>query len=118
MDVIQTTVTTLNARFSKPSESLTQIMCSQSLTTPLSLLFNCLNFTSSFQGSCYDVMNYRPTALLPFLSKVFENLVHRRFFSYLEYNNLRNQGPPNYGPWSKSGSALNIIVSCPESYKF
>jgi len=77
--------------------------CSQSLATPLSLLFNYILASEQFpllwktvsilplhkKGSHYDVTNYRPIALLPSLSKVFEKLVHKHL-SYLESNNLPN----------------------------
>ena len=55
------------------------------------------------KGSHYDETNYRPIALLPSLSKVFEpialllylKLVHKHLYSYLESNNFlthRNSG--------------------------
>ena len=77
---------------------------SQSLATPLSLLFNFILASEQFpllwktasilpfhkKGSHYDVTNYRPIALLPSLSKVFEKLVCKHLYSYLESNNLLN----------------------------
>jgi len=79
--------------------------CSQSLATPVSLLFNFILASEQFplqwktasilplheKGSPYDVTNYRPIALLPSLSKVFEKLVHKHLYSYLESNKLLNQ---------------------------
>ena len=40
--------------------------------------------------SCYDVMNYRPIALLPSLSEVFQKFVHRHLYSYVEPNNYQS----------------------------
>ena len=84
-------------------------MCSQSLATPFSLLFNfivaskqypyawkCATVIPLFKsGSRQDVANYRPISLLPPLSKVFEKLVQMRLYNYLESNHLldpRNSG--------------------------
>jgi len=78
--------------------------CSQSLVTPLSLLFNFTLASEQFplqwktasilpfhkKGSHYDVTNHWPIALLPSLSKVFEKLVHKHLYSYLESNGLLN----------------------------
>ena len=78
--------------------------CSQSLVTPLSLLFNFTLASEQFplqwktasilpfhkKGSHYDVTNHWPIALLPSLSKVFEKLVHKHLYSYLESRGLLN----------------------------
>lgn len=39
-------------------------------------------------GSKVDPCNYRPISLLPAVSKIFEKLIYKRLYSYLEKNNL------------------------------
>jgi len=70
--------------------------CSQSLATPLGLLFNFILATKQFplqwktasilplhkEGSCHDVMNYPPVALLLYL--VFEKLGDKHLYSQLD----------------------------------
>ena len=106
-------------RFKKPPESLVEIM--QSLATPLSLLFNFILASEQFpllwktasilplhkKGSHYDVTNYRPIALLPSLSKVFEKLVHKHLYSYLESNNLLNHRNSGF---RKNRSTLTCLL--------
>ena len=108
-------------RFKKPPESLVEIM--QSLATPLSLLFNFILASEQFpllwktasilplhkKGSHYDVTNYRPIALLPSLSKVFEKLVHKHLYSYLESNNLLNHRNSGF---RKNHSTLTSFENC------
>lgn len=40
------------------------------------------------KGSKKDLDNYRPIALLPYLSKIFEKTLHNQIYSYFEENNL------------------------------
>jgi len=87
--------------------------CAQSLATPFSLLFNFTLATSHFptawkiasviplhkSGSLHDVKNSRPISILPSLSKVFEKLIQKQLYSYVEINNLlynRNSGFRKY----------------------
>ena len=63
-------------------------ICSQSLATP----FNLTSWKTATvipihkTGSQTVVQNYRPIALFPSLSKVFEKLLHKHVYSYLEYH--------------------------------
>jgi len=66
-------------------------ICSQSLATPFSLLFNFIFSSEEYptvwktatvipllkKDSQTEVQNYRPVALLPSLSKVFEKLLRK-----------------------------------------
>jgi len=77
-------------------------ICSQSLATPFSLLFNLILSSEVFPtslktatviqihktGSQTVVQNYRPIVLLPSLSKVFEKLLYKHVYSYLQYHKL------------------------------
>src|SRR5690606_23629189 len=42
------------------------------------------------KGDPNDFSNYRPIAILPVFSKIFERLLHVRLYSYFENNNLLN----------------------------
>ena len=76
--------------------------CAYILAPVLSYLFNLSmtigEFPKSFKvgkitpihksGSKKDVKNYRPISSLPFFSKVFERIIHDRFFKFLQKFNL------------------------------
>ena len=97
-------------------------ICSQSLATPFSLHFNSILSSEDYPtawktatmisllktGSQTVVQNYRPIALLPSLSKVFEKLVHKYICNYLEHHKLLI--PNNFG-FRKKLSTLNSFVS-------
>ena len=59
-------------------------------------------------GSQTEVQNYRPIALLPSLSKVFEKLLHKHIYSYLEHHKLLI---PNNSGFRKKHSTLNSLLS-------
>jgi len=73
-------------------------LCCEPLTIPLSLHFNFIISTAQYpsawklatvvpihkKGSYSDVANYRLIAILPSLSKIFERIIHRHIYSYLE----------------------------------
>ena len=71
--------------------------CNESWATPLNLLFsfifttqhfplvdNCLSLPLHKKISCCYVLNYRPVAVLPSLSKVFEKRANSHLYSCLE----------------------------------
>jgi len=76
--------------------------CIMSLATPFSLLFNFILATNRYSrswkiasviplhksGPTYYISNYRPIAILPSVSKVFENIIHNHLYTYLESNDL------------------------------
>jgi len=73
-------------------------ICSQSLATPFSLIFNLILCSEVFPTSWKTataiplhktasqtvVQNYCPIVLLPSLSKVFEKFIHKHVYCYLE----------------------------------
>jgi len=94
-------------------------ICSQSLATPFSLFNLILSsevFPTSWKtatvisihktGSQTVVQNYRPIALLSF-SKVFEKLLHKHVYSYLEYHTLLI---PNNSGFRKQHSTLTSLL--------
>ena len=38
----------------------------------------------------HEFSNYRPISLLPALSKIFEKVVHKQLYEYVDANNLLN----------------------------
>jgi len=97
-------------------------ICSQSLATPFSLLFHFIFSSEEYPtvwktatvipllktGSQTEVQNYRPIALLPSLSNVFEKLLHKRIYNYLEHHNVLI---PNNSGFRKKQSTLNSLLS-------
>ena len=55
-----------------------------------------------------DVQNYRPIVLLPSLSKVFAELLHKYIYYYLEHHKLLI---PNNSRFRKKHSTLNSLLS-------
>ena len=43
------------------------------------------------EGSKTDTNNYRPISVLPTMSKIFEKVVHKQLYTYLEINSLLDQ---------------------------
>ena len=43
------------------------------------------------KGDINDITNYRPISLLSVLSKLFEKLVHKKLYAYLDENNIINE---------------------------
>ena len=39
------------------------------------------------KGNLHDMANYRPLAILPTISKVFEKLINEQLYDYLQMNN-------------------------------
>ena len=46
----------------------------------------------------YEFSNYRPISLLPTLSKIFEKVVHKQLYAYLNTNNLLNNSQYGFRP--------------------
>jgi len=104
-------------------------ICGQSLATPFSLLFNLILSSEVFPtswkiatvilihktGSQTVVQNYHPIALLPSLSKVFEKLLHKHVYGYLEYHKLLI---PNNSGFRKTHSTLTALLgTCHSLYQ-
>jgi len=96
-------------------------ICSQSLATPFSLLFNFILSSDEYPslddcdcntllktGSQTEVQNYCPIALLPSLSKVFEKLLHKHIYNYLEHHKSLI---PNNSGFRKKHSTLNSLLA-------
>jgi len=99
-------------------------ICSQSLATPFSLLFNLILLSEVFPTSCKTatvipihktasqtvVQNYRSIALLSSLSKVFEKLLHKHVYIYLEYHKLLI--PNNSDFREKNSTLISLLDAC------
>ena len=55
-------------------------------------------------GATADINNYRPTSILPVISKILERAVHHQLMDYLERNNLLSD--KQFGYRSKSSTEL------------
>ena len=66
-------------------------------------------------GSPTVVQNYRPITLLPSLSKVFENFLHKHVYSYLEYHKLLI--PNNSGFRKKHSTLTSLLGTCHSLYQ-
>ena len=68
-------------------------ICESALFKPLSLIFqsclNCSTFPDIWKKSNDKqiINNYRPVSLLPVLGKIFEKLLFRSLFEYLDEHN-------------------------------
>jgi len=103
-------------------------ICSRSPSSPFSLLFNLILSSEVFPtswktatvipihktGSQTVVQNYCPIALLPSLSKVFEKLLHKHVYSYLEYHKLLM--PNNSGFRKKNSTLASLLGTCHSLY--
>ncbi len=58
------------------------------------------------KGSRVDINNYRPMSVLPTVAKVFERIVHRQLYSYLEENQLLHQEQSGFRPHHSTMDAL------------
>ena len=93
-----------------------------SLVRPLSLLFKKSFDNSSFpelwqksniipahkKNDKQKFKNYRPTSLLPILSKVFEKVIFNRMYTFLQNEQLLN---PNQSGFCPSDSCINQLLS-------
>ena len=99
---------------------------SQSLATSFSLLFNLILSSEVFPTSLKTatvnpihktssqavVQDYRPIALMPSLPKVFEKLLYKHVYSYLEYHKLLI---PNNSVFRKKHSTLTSLFGICQS---
>jgi len=77
-------------------------ICCQSVATAFSLLFNIILSPEEYPtawktatvipllktGSQAEIQNHRPIAFLPSLSKVFEKLLHKHTYNYIEHHKV------------------------------
>lgn len=53
---------------------------------------------------------YRPIAILPYLSKVFEHLLHRQIYKYVNDNNLLTDSQSGFRPQRSCVTALSDVI--------
>ena len=58
------------------------------------------------KGRKEDVNNYRPISVLPIVAKVFERIVHKQLYEYLERNHILHPDQSDYRPKHSTLDAL------------
>ena len=66
------------------------------------------------KGSTDNPSNYRPISLLSVFSKIFENLMHKRLYNFLENNEIIH--PLQFG-FRKKHSTTHTLISMTEHIK-
>ena len=61
-------------------------------------------------GDKDDVSNYWPVSVIPVLAKIFESLVHRQLYHYLETNSLLNDAQSGFRPNRSTQDVLHRTV--------
>ena len=102
-------------------------LASNQLSLPLTILFNFCEENGIFpdslkiskvipiykSGPKENMSNYRPISLLPVLSKVFENLIYNRIFSFLKKHNILSSTQYGFRPnISPELAVLDVVSSC------
>ena len=66
------------------------------------------------KGTTVDMSNYRPISLLSVFSKIFEKIMHKRLYSFLEVNGILH--PLQFGFRTKH-STQHTLISMTENIK-
>ena len=62
-------------------------------------------------GDINDITNYRPISLLPIISKIFEKLIHKRFVSFFDKNDVLYHKQFGFRKQHSTINALNTAVT-------
>ena len=96
------------------------LLCEDSVVLPLKITFKNILFTGIFPDSWklanvvpihkkddkQLVKNYRPISLLPICAKVFEMLIFKHLYNYIQSNNLITKKPPGFRPGDSTTNQL------------
>ena len=102
-------------------------ICDSALVKPLSLIFqnflNCSTFPEIWKKSniCpvlkknikQVINNYRPVSLMPVFGEIFEKLIFKSVFEYLDEHKFLSEHQPGFRP---NDSCTNQLLSVTVSY--
>ena len=102
------------------------LLCDDSVILPLNIIFRNILLTSTYypdqwklanvtpifkKGDKQLIKNYRPISLLPICSKIFEKMISKNLYSYLNANNLLTKNQSGFRPGDSTTNQLLYLVN-------
>ena len=101
------------------------LLCDDSVILPLNIIFRNILLTSTYpdqwklanvtpifkKGDKQLIKNYRPISLLPICSKIFEKIISKNLYSYLNANNLLIKNQSAFRPGDSTTNQLLYLVN-------
>ena len=100
------------------------LLCDNSVTLPLQIIFNTILKTSIYpdnwklanltpifkKGDKQLIKNYRPISLLPICGKMFEKIIFQNFYGFFTENNLITKNQSGFRPSDSTTNQLLFLV--------
>lgn len=100
------------------------LLCDDSVVLPLKIIFENILLTSTYpdmwelanvtpifkKGDKQLIKNYRPISLLPICGKIFEKIIFKNLYSYLNENNLITRNQSGFRPGDSTSNQLLYLV--------
>ena len=101
------------------------LLCNDSVILPLNIIFRNILLTSTYpdqwklanvtpifeKGDKQLIKNYRPISLLPICSKIFEKIISKNLYSYLNANILLTKNQSGFRPGDSTANQLLYLVN-------
>ena len=101
------------------------LLCDDSIILPLNIIFKNILLTSTYpdqwkladvtpifkKGDKQLIKNYRPISLLLICSKIFEKIIFKNLYSYLNTNNLLTTNQSDFRPGDSTTNQLLYLVN-------
>ena len=101
------------------------LLCDDSIILPLNIIIKNILLTSTYpdqwklsnvtpifkKGDKQLIKNYRPISLLPICSKIFEKIIFKNLYSYLNTNNLLTTNQSGFRPGDSTTNQLLYLVN-------
>ena len=101
------------------------LLCDDSVILPLNIIFRNILLTSTYpdqwklanltpifkKGDKQLIKNYRPICILPICSKIFEKIISKNLYSYLNANNLLTKNQSGFRPGDSTTNQLLYLVN-------
>ena len=127
MDDINAFITRLNVKKAQDPGLISANMvklCGQNLCVPLKIIFENILETGIFPDQWKEanvtpvhkkndkqiISNYRPISLLPILAKIFERVIFKKLYNYLDVNNLITKNQSGFRPGDSCTNQLLSLV--------